>query len=231
MGKNIHSGHRQRVRERYLSEGLDSFEDHQVLELLLFYCYPQRNTNEIAHRMLDEFGNLRALFEADPLEISSRCQVSENVGVFISVISSLMRRYLSSRSEKKIILDSSRKVGEYAVSLFVGRTVETLFMLCLNTGLQLLHTAKLSEGSIGEAHVYIREFVETALKYKASRVVLTHNHPGGSLSASANDISSTDKIMKALDTVNIDVLDHIIVSGDAYMSFSEEKTPPFGRGN
>jgi DNA repair protein RadC len=223
MSDGIHSGHRKRVRDRYVTSGLDSFEDYQLLELLLFYCCPRKDTNALAHKMLNEFGNLYTLFEADPVEITRRCEVSENVGVFISLIPSVARRYFASKWDKKITLDNSRKVGEYAISLFVGRTVEVLYMICLNGQSQLIHTAKISEGTLNESRLYVRDFVETAIKYKASSVILAHNHPSGSLVASSNDIRATSKVMSALETVSIAVLDHIIVAGEQYMSFSEQK--------
>jgi DNA repair protein RadC len=93
----MHEGHRKRVKDRFLSEGLDAFEDHQVLELLLFYCIPRRDTNELAHRMIKEFGSLAGLFEAEPKDISKRCGVSENTAILVSLVPSLARRYFKAR--------------------------------------------------------------------------------------------------------------------------------------
>lgn len=121
MDKSLHEGHRKRVKERFANEGLDSFNDHQVLELLLFYAIPMKDTNELAHKMIKEYGSLSGLFEADSKDICKRCQVSENTAILVSLIPSLSRRYFKGKWGQKPILNSVTKAGEYAVSLFIGR--------------------------------------------------------------------------------------------------------------
>lgn len=224
--KNPHAGHRERVRNRFLRGGLDSFEDHQVLEMLLFYCYARKDTNEIAHSMLLEFGTLHNLFEADPLEIARRCGVSENVAVLVAMVPSLARRYFTSKWEKRDMLDSSKKAGMFAISLFTGLTVECFYLICLNNQRRLIYAAKVFEGTVAETPVYPREIVGTALKHQAVSVILAHNHPGGILSPSRSDVEATKKLVDALHTVGVEVVDHIIVAGDKYYSFSEKKTLP-----
>jgi len=118
MEKKLHEGHRQRVKTRYLTEGLDAFEDHQVLEMLLFFCIPMKDTNELAHKMVSEFGSLAGLFEADPKDICKRCGVSENTALLVSLIPSLSRRYFKGKWGDKPVLNSSTKAGEYAMSFF-----------------------------------------------------------------------------------------------------------------
>lgn len=125
----MHEGHRKRVKDRFLSEGLDAFEDHQVLELLLFYCIPRRDTNELAHRMIKEFGSLAGLFEAEPKDISKRCGVSENTAILVSLVPSLARRYFKARWGEKPKLDLSSKAGDYAISLSQGGPTRH-FMSC-----------------------------------------------------------------------------------------------------
>ena len=227
MSDNVHKGHRERVRERYIKSGLDSFEDHQILEFLLFYCYPMKDTNEIAHRMIKEFGTLTNLFESDALEISKRCKVSKNVAVLVSMIPPLSRIYSSSRWKERTRLESSRSVGQYAISLFIGKTVECFYLICLDSQCKLIYSSLISEGTVNESSAYPREVVKTALKFQAARVVLTHNHPSGLLVPSQEDIYITEKIVNALDAVDIEVVDHIIVGSGKYLSFSEKKIFPF----
>lgn len=222
MDDKIHAGHRQRVKERFLKEGLDAFEDHQVLELILFYCIPMKDTNELAHKMIKEFGTLAMLFEADPKDICRRCGVSENTAILISLIPSLARRYFKGKWGNKPVLNSSCKAGEYAISLFAGRTYEAFFVICLDSQNRVNHAALVHEGTINEAPVYPRLIVETALRYQANSVILAHNHPGGSLQPSNADINITKKISVALEAISINVVDHIIVAGDKYMSFAEK---------
>ncbi len=222
MDKKIHEGHRQRVKTRYLAEGLDSFEDHQVLELLLFYCIPMKDTNELAHNMLREFGSLAGLFESDPKEISKRCNVSESTAILVSMIPSLSRKYFKGKWGDKPIINSSTKAGEYALSLFAGRTYEAFFVICLDSQNRVNSAALVHEGTINEAPVYPRIIVETALRHQANSVILAHNHPGGSLQPSKADIAVTKKISQALEAISIGVVDHIIVAGDKYFSFAEK---------
>jgi DNA repair protein RadC len=222
MEKKLHKGHRRRVKDRYLSEGLDSFTDHQVLEMLLFYCIPMKDTNELAHKMINEFGTLAGLFEAHPRDISKRCGVSENTAIAVSLIPSLARRYFKIKWGDKPFLNSSSKAGEYAISLFTGRTYEAFYVICLDSQNRANHAALLHEGTINEAPVYPRLIVETALRHQANSVILAHNHPGGTLQPSGADLEVTKRITDALTAISIKVIDHIIVAGDRYLSFKEK---------
>jgi DNA repair protein RadC len=218
----LHKGHRQRVKARYLKEGLDAFEDHQVLEMLLFYCIPMKDTNELAHKMVKEYGSLAGLFEADPKDICKRCGVTENIAILVSLIPSLARRYFKGKWGYKPVLDSSSIAGEYAISLFTGRTYEVFYVICLDTQNRVNHSAMVHEGTINEAPVYPRIIVEAALRHQAHSVILAHNHPGGTLQPSSSDIEITKKIVTALENISIQVMDHIVVAGDRYTSFAEQ---------
>lgn len=222
MSKKLHEGHRQRVKGRYLVEGLDSFADHQVLELLLFYCIPMKDTNELAHKMLGEFGSLAGIFEADPKDICKRCGVSENTAILISLIPSLSRRYFKGKWGEKPVLSSSTKAGEYAVSLFVGRTYEVFYVICLDSQNRVNYAVLVHEGTINETPVYPRLIVEAVLRHQANSVILAHNHPGGSMRPSDADLQITKRIIAALEAISVHVVDHIIVAGEKYFSFAEK---------
>lgn len=220
--KKLHEGHRQRVKVRYLAEGLDGFEDHQVLEMLLFFCIPMKDTNELAHKMLREFGSLAGLFEADPKDIRKRCNVGENTAVLVSLIPSLARRYFKGKWGDKPVLNSTAKAGEFAVSLFAGRTYEAFYAICLDSQNRVNYAALVHEGTINEAPVYPRLIVETALRHQANSLILAHNHPGGALQPSSADIEVTRRVVTAVEAISIKVMDHIIVAGDKYYSFAEK---------
>lgn len=220
-GQKLHEGHRQRVKSRYLAEGLDGFEDHQVLEMLLFYCIPMKDTNELAHRMIREFGSLAGLLEADPQDVSKRCKVSENTAILISLIPSLARRYLRVKWGDKPVLNSSAKAGEYAISLFAGRTYEAFFVICLDTQNRVNYSALVHEGTLNEVSVYPRLIVELVLRHQANSVILSHNHPGGTLNPSREDIDLTKTIISALKPISVSVLDHIIVAGENFISLKQ----------
>lgn len=222
MEKHLHKGHRQRVKARYLAEGLDSFEDHQILEFLLYYCIPMRDTNDLAHKMLNEFGSLAGIFEADTKDICKRCGVSENTAIMLTLIPPLSRRYFMGKWGEKPVLSSSTKAGEYAVSLFVGRTYEVFFVICLDSQNRVNCAVLVHEGTINETPVYPRVIVEAVLRHQANSVILAHNHPGGSLRPSDADLQITKRIVAALEAISVHVVDHIIIAGDKYFSFAEK---------
>ncbi|MDQ2087201.1 DNA repair protein RadC [Herbivorax sp. ANBcel31] len=217
----MHEGHRKRLKNRFLEEGLDSFESHQILELLLFFSIPRRDTNEIAHRLLKRFGSLSGVLDADLKELVKVEGIGENSAFLISMIPQLSRRYSNDRWRKKPELNSSTKAGQYTVSLFEGRSYEVFYVICLDAQNRVNYADLVHEGTINEAPIYPRVIVERALRHKANSVILAHNHPGGSLNPSRGDIEATKVIKNALESISIKVVDHIIVCGEKYISFAE----------
>ncbi|WP_010250360.1 RadC family protein [Acetivibrio cellulolyticus] len=217
----MHEGHRKRLKMRFLKDGLDSFEPHQVLELLLFYSIPRKDTNELAHELLSKYGSLSGVFEADPKDLSQISGVGESTAFLLSLIPQLSRRYFNDKWGEKPELNSSTKAGQYAVSLFAGRTYEAFYIICLDSQNKVNYSELVHEGTINEAPVYPRLLVEAAIRHKANSVILAHNHPGGSLNPSRADIEATRTICNALESISIKVIDHIIVCGGKYYSFAE----------
>lgn len=181
-----------------------------------------KDTNDLSHALINEFGSLDKLLEANPKDISRRCNVSENTSILISMIPQLTRRYLKLKSGEKPMLDSSSKAGDYAVALLTGRVYEGFYVICLDSQNRVNHTELVHEGTINEAPVYPRIIVETALRHRANSIILAHNHPGGTMQPSLADIEITKKITTALEPISIKVIDHIIVAGDSYYSFAEK---------
>lgn len=221
MAENLHTGHREKLKQRFIEEGLGSFEEHQILEMLLFYTIPRRDTNELAHRLIKKFGTLEAIFDSSPEQLMEIGKVTKNTAVLLTMIPELSKRYMLMKQGKKPELDSSVKAGRYVTKLFIGRNYEAFYVCCLNSQNHLNYAALVHEGTINEAPVYPRIIVETALRYQANSVILAHNHPGGSLRPSTADIEVTRKISEALKTISVKVVDHIIVSGNDYFSFAE----------
>ena len=221
MGANVHEHHRSRVRKRFIDNELNGFADHEVLELLLYYCYPRRDTNEIAHNLIKEYGSLYNLFEADTLDIMRRCKTTQNVAVLISLIPRVANLYFRSKwGREAIIMDNVKTAGQYAVPLFAGRTNEVFYALCLDTGRRLNHASLIAEGTLDETPVYPRKIVSEALKHQATALILAHNHPGGTAKPSRKDIEATRRVNEGLQFLSIRVIDHIIVAGDKYYSFA-----------
>ncbi|MCL2378239.1 MAG: DNA repair protein RadC [Defluviitaleaceae bacterium] len=221
--ENPHDKHRIRMRARYRTGGLDGFADHEVLEMLLYYTQPRGNTNPRAHEMLNQFGSLHNLFEADVEALMERLGCTENVAVLINMVPALANRYFRSKISQKLRLDSERAAGEYAMDLFLGHSVERFYVFCLDSQLRLKNTTLISEGTVNEAAVYPREVARAAFQDKVTNVILAHNHPGGSLRPSIADSDVTRMITAGLSFFDIKVLDHIIVAGDTYFSFAARK--------
>ncbi len=217
----MHEGHRKRMKMRFMKDGIDSFEPHQVLELLLFYSIPRRDTNELAHELLKKYGSLSGVFEADPKDLAKIPGIGENTAFLLSLIPQLARRYTNDKWGDKPELNSSTKAGNYAVSLFGGRTYEAFYIICLDAQNRVNYSELVHEGTINEAPVYPRLLVEAAIRHKANSVILAHNHPGGTLNPSRADIEATRTICTALEAISIKVIDHIIVCGEKYYSFAE----------
>lgn len=218
---SIHDGHRQRLRNRFRQEGLDSFEEVQVLELLLFYCISRKDTNPIAHALLQRFGSLDQVMEAPVEEIQKVPGVGESAAVFLSLIHAFDRRYLKSKAQNLQILNTIDDCGQYLMSCFKNQRNETVYLLCLDAKCKMLACKKVGEGSVNSAAVPIRRIVEMALGSNATAVVLAHNHPSGLAIPSDEDRLTTRRVAIALDSVEIRLVDHIVVADDEYVSLAQ----------
>ena len=211
-----HDGHRQRLKDRFILEGLDNFNEVQVLELLLFYVIPRQDTNPLAHRLLDRFGSLSQVLEAPVSELQKVEGMGPNAATFLHLTTAVCRYYMVNRAMQNTILNTVEKCAEYLVARFHGRRNETVYMLCLDAKCKLLCCQEVSEGSVNSAGVSPRKVVELALAANATTVVLAHNHPSGLAVPSGEDVQTTYRIASALDAVEIVLADHIIVAdGDS----------------
>lgn len=220
---SIHDGHRQRLKNLFLTQGLDGFNELQVLELLLFYAVSRQDTNPIAHRLIERFGSLSGVFGASFQELCQVEGVGEHAATFLTLIPQVSRFYMVQQSKPGTILRTIEQCGSFMQHYFHGREIETVFMLCLDAKCKALCCKMVGEGSVSSANVPIRRIVEIALSAKASTVVLAHNHPGGLAIPSGDDIVATQKIADALKTVDIILADHLVFSKDDYVSISQSQ--------
>ena len=218
---SIHAGHRQRLKERFLRDGLDNFEEHQVLELLLFYGIPQRDTNEIAHALMEKFGSLSRVLEASPEELAEVKYVGDNVTTLFQLITAVARYYQVSCAMREEILPTIEACGKYLVPFFYGRPNETVYLLCLDAKCKVLCCEKVGEGGVNSAGVPIRRIVETALKANATSAILAHNHPSGLAVPSGEDVQTTYRVGMALDAVEVRLVDHIVVADNDWVSMAQ----------
>ena len=214
-------GHRNRVRERYLNTGLDAFRDYEALELLLFYAIPRKDTKSTAKNLISRFGSLPAVLDAT-LEELTEAGLSPNAAILLKLVPDMNRYYAVKTDGAGQKVHSTSDAGRILCAMFRHEQTESVRLLCLNAGGKVLKLALLNEGDINAVHFSVRKIVETALSAKAVSVILAHNHPGGTLTPSREDLDATNSAKAALSTVGIQLLDHLIISGDNYCSLRED---------
>ena len=174
-----HSGHRSRKRRQFRDHGIDAFADHEVLELLLYYAIPRRDTNPVAHALIDRFGSLNAVLSAPVEELERVPGMGANAALLLKLVPQVYRRARISITENEVILDTTERIGEFFVEQFVAQTSEVMYQLCLDAKGRLLSCRKVCEGDASSVGLNLRKIVENALLCNAVLVTLAHNHPSG----------------------------------------------------
>ena len=218
---SIHKEHRQRVKKRFLGEGMDHFDEIHALELLLFYALPQGDVNPLAHSLLHHFGSLHQVLEAPPEQLMQVSGVGEHTAILLGLVKGISQKYLIEQKKKAVRLNSLDDCGKYLMDHFVGKRDEAVMLLCLDAKRTVLCCRTISEGSVNTAEVSIRKIVEAALSVNATTVVLAHNHPSGLALPSMEDIVTTRRVSMALDAVGIELEDHIVVADRDYVSLRD----------
>ena len=218
---NIHEGHRLRMKQRFLNHGLDNFDDVNALELLLFYAAPRRDTNVLAHALLDRFGSLSGVLEASEEELGSVSGVGENAAALLRLIPALSRRYMVDKTPDTEPVDTPTAAGRYFVPRFAYEKEEVVLALLLDARKRPQLCQELSRGVVNAAEINARRLAELVLSHHASAVILAHNHPSGVAMPSAEDETTTAKLRRAMDLLGVELCDHIIVAGCDYMSMRE----------
>lgn len=214
----LHDGHRQRLKDRFRSEGLDHFEERHVLELLLSYSIPRKDTAPFAKELLAHFGSFTQVMEATPEELQKVKGVGEHTATLIALTTAVGRYYAVQRATNVEILDSTTKCGRYLVHQFFGRRNETVFLLGLDAKCKVLCCREVGEGSVNSANIPVRRVVEMALAANATTAVIAHNHPSGVAVPSDEDVATTYRLARALDAVEITLADHIVVADEDFVS-------------
>ena len=216
----IHDGHRARLRARYIEEGLAHFNEIDTLELLLFYAIPRRDTNELAHLLLQQFGSLDGVLGATTGDLCAVPGISENTAVLLHLFNDVARKCEISRQSIRIV-NSSQDAGTFLLPYFYGLRDETVYLLCLDAKGKVLDCRALFKGSANGVAIAIRKIVEVALSVNATSVIMAHNHPGGLALPSAEDRADTLRIRAALQSLDIVLIDHIIVADQDFISMAD----------
>ena len=222
----VHDGHRVRKKEQFRTHGLDAFADHEALELLLYYAIPRADVNPIAHRLIDRFGSLDGVFSASVDELSEVEGVGESAATLLTLLMPLCRRIKTTPKKREFSLASTERAGEYFVDLFFGIRHEEMYEACLDAKGKLLACYRIAEGNNSSVNINMRRVVENALHCHASAVILAHNHPSGVALPSPDDNTTTLAVYDALRTVDIFLIDHIIVADGDFVSLSDNGLLP-----
>lgn len=223
MTQENHSGHRQRLRKKFLGSGLEGFHEYEIIELLLTLGTPRKNCKPAAKELLNKFGSLKAVLEADPESLQTVNGVGQNNIFGLKIAQAVARRYLSDRVMGQDFIQNAESVVEYLIHNLRDKNREIFMAIYLNGKNRILKIEELFEGTLTTSAVYPREVVKKALAENAAALVFVHNHPSGSLTPSKDDISITNKLKEALGTIDISVHDHIIIAGNDYYSFADHR--------
>lgn len=212
-------GHRQRLRAKVLNGSMDNLADYELLELLLFMSIPRKDVKPLAKKLLENFGSMHELINAQYQRLASIEGVTDNIFISLTLVRELMNRILKQKIMNKNAISSWGSLVDYLKSSMGGLKLEQFRVLFLNKKNILIADEVMANGTIDQTPVYPREIIKKALFHEAGAIILVHNHPSGNTKPSRSDIELTSKIVEAANAVNITVHDHVIIAGNEYYSF------------
>ena len=219
----VHEGHRKRLRDKFEKYGLDVFNDHEVLELLLFWAIPRKDTNVIAHKLMEKCGSFSAVLDAPVNLLTSVNDVGKCCALFLKLIPQISRRYQEDKflTNKKVptLDDCFSKL----VLKFLGRTSEAVAIMLFDAKGKIVYDGVISEGSVNAVEIYSRKIIELISLYFATSMIIAHNHPSGIAIPSKEDINTTNSLYLTLKSMRVTLIDHIIVADDDYVSMRDCK--------
>lgn len=219
----MHKGHRGRLKKKFIKYGADSLETHELLELLLYYGIPRKDTNELAHTLIKIFGSLPQVFDAPMSSLLKVTGVGESTAILIRLVSKLSRVY----AEKNYKLNSNRptktQVEQIILNKFIGRIKEHVVLVLFDAKRNMVFCDVISQGSFGSTGFHIRDIIELALKFNATRAIIAHNHPSGIALPSREDVETTIELKNALKLIEVKLVDHIIVADNDYVSIADSE--------
>ncbi len=219
--QNINNGHRNRLRQRMQKEGLSTFQDHEVLELLLFQCIPRRDTNKLAHQLLDAFGSFAGILDASPQQLMTIDGISEVTACFLSSLKEIWQRYKKSNAERPS-LGTVADIVRYTHVLISESYVEKLVVAYVDFQSRFLAKDEFTSNEVDTVNFDTKQIISTALRVNAAGVMLFHCHPKGVCAPSKADTEFTRSMLYMLGALNIPLLEHIIFNdqGQHYSYFN-----------
>ena len=219
--QGLHSGHRERMRERVEKAGAYCLADHELLEMLLYYIQPRRDTNETAHELIEECGSLSSVLEAPAERLCRVPYIKEHAALYLQLLGELSRRYATAKLEQKdapmqSVYDTEEKLVSLLFPRFLGHKSERMYALLFDSAMHVLDIFCVAEGSVNGVSVTLRRITERAYQRNAASVVLAHNHPGGVPHPSGEDLRLTQDMQTALSLVGVPLLEHFIFTDREY---------------
>lgn len=221
---NIHSGHRKKVKDRFFECGFTGMPDHNILEAILFLGIPQKDTNPIAHELMDTFGSFSAVLEAKKSDLIKIRGMTENAAFAIMSYLPVNRRYIESLQKKKPVFENNDQIVDYLKPLFFEKsTIERVFVLCFDSKNRLIACRNVCDGDISSALFDVRELTRIVLEVNAQKIIIAHSHPHGVALPSREDISTTKLIFEMMKFIKVHLEDHLIVTDTGYMSMAKSR--------
>ena len=208
-----HDGHRERLKKRFLNSP-DSFENHELLELILFYAIPRKNTNETAHKLLARFGSVKGILDANIDALTEVEDIGPNAALYIKAIAKLLSKYEYTERKGDGLLKTPATLSIFLRSLFIGTQNEASYILFFDNSKKLITCEKIGEGFSMEHTLSLRKIASSALSSNASFAILAHNHPNGRALPSGEDIHATNRIKSLLESLGVSLMEHFIVAQD-----------------
>lgn len=219
--ENIHKDHRKRLRNELLQNGFNASE-HRVLEYLLFCCHAQKDVNPLAHKLIDKFGSFKNVLEASYSDLIKIPDVGEITAHFLTSLLPVFAYYNHQKSNTlKTRMQTRKDFVDYFNLKILDKEYESLFVIAVNAKYEILDSKIIRSGKENEVEIDYMDIVTFIGNSKAKRVVVMHNHPSGDATPSGSDIKNTKELLKRLNIVGVDLIDHIIVANSGYYSFVE----------
>ena len=217
----MHEKHRERVKQRFLTEGLDSFDEHQVLEFVLFFALPRIDTNEVAHELINKFGSLKRVADASLEELMEVKYIGDHAATMLKLIAGVSKRYYMDAVGNVKIYDTLDKIGEYLINLYIDSTSEKIYLLLFDGKMKMIKSIMIAEGSLASIQLPMREIIKEIINLRATSAVIAHNHPDGLLLPSREDVDVTMTLMNAFEMIDCQLIEHIIVADRGYLPVME----------
>lgn len=221
--KNLHTGHRKRLRTRAVENNLEDFEEHQVLELLLTFVIPQKDTNPLAHELIEEFGSLAGVLNASSYDLMRVKGISEYSADFLTLLKYVFRKFRQSKLINMKKITNTRECAELCISELSDLPVESVLIACIDNSNNLVTKKIISTGFSNEASIPVRKIIDMCIRTNTANVIIAHNHPNGIAEPSPADDSAMKSLTLSLSLSGIKILDSVIVGLEGYYSYNTSK--------